>query len=59
MAVMPVAALQVPPGNQPAGPNSKLLIKGVARKPLFNLEPRQPSPRWNFPGGHRKKSFAP
>jgi hypothetical protein len=56
---MPVAALQVPPGNQPAGPNSKLLIKGVARKPLFNLEPRQPSPRWNFPGGHRKKSFAP
>src|SRR5208337_2295060 len=45
MPVIPVPALEVPPGNQPAGSGPKLQVEGMPDKPIPHLEPRQqPTP---------------
>jgi hypothetical protein len=57
MAVMQVSALQMPSGNQAAGPYTELLIKRMAREPFVNLEPRQPPPPCNLAGCHANNSI--
>jgi hypothetical protein len=45
MVIMRVAALQVAPGNQPAGPHPKLFVEGMPHESIAHLESRQQTPR--------------